>query len=204
VLRARRAVPEAGRRRPARADLRFHSSSRMKPRWLVFALTLPTEDVLFVQYTVPTIIMSRQCDQHSKARARPPAPRAASRPHGQGHCAACIHALPLSNSKCHSLCCSGESAPEQPALRCLPPARAGSARCLHPCFSSYYCSNCCVLGDSGERAPEALQGSASAQQRCGACERRCAPAWQPRWQGACREDERARHATRAAAAATGA
>ena len=49
-----------------RADLKFHSSSRMKPRWLVFALTLPTEDVLFVQYTVPTIIMSRQCDQHSK------------------------------------------------------------------------------------------------------------------------------------------
>ncbi|KAK9841774.1 hypothetical protein WJX81_002131 [Elliptochloris bilobata] len=48
-------------------DLKFHSSSRMKPRWLVFALTLPTEDVLFVQYTVPTIIMSRQCDQHSKA-----------------------------------------------------------------------------------------------------------------------------------------
>ena len=43
----------------------------MKPRWLVFALTLPTEDVLFVQYTVPTIIMSRQCDQHSKARAVP-------------------------------------------------------------------------------------------------------------------------------------
>ncbi len=40
----------------------------MKPRWLVFALTLPTEDVLFVQYTVPTIIMSRQCDQHSKVR----------------------------------------------------------------------------------------------------------------------------------------
>ena len=55
----------------ARADLKFHSSSRMKPRWLVFALTLPTEDVLFVQYTVPTIIMSRQCDQHSKARAVP-------------------------------------------------------------------------------------------------------------------------------------
>ena len=43
----------------------------MKPRWLVFALTLPTEDVLFVQYTVPTIIMSRQCDQHSKARPAP-------------------------------------------------------------------------------------------------------------------------------------
>lgn len=38
----------------------------MKPRWLAFALTLPTDDVLFVQYTVPTIVMSRQCDQHSK------------------------------------------------------------------------------------------------------------------------------------------
>ncbi|CAL5227483.1 g10461 [Coccomyxa viridis] len=48
-------------------DLKFHSSSRMKPRWLAFALTLPTDDVLFVQYTVPTIVMSRQCDQHSKA-----------------------------------------------------------------------------------------------------------------------------------------
>ena len=49
-----------------RADLKFHSSSRMKPRWLAFALTLPTDDVLFVQYTVPTIVMSRQCDQHNK------------------------------------------------------------------------------------------------------------------------------------------
>lgn len=53
-----------------RADLKFHSSSRMKPRWLAFALTLPTDDVLFVQYTVPTIVMSRQCDQHSKVRFR--------------------------------------------------------------------------------------------------------------------------------------
>ena len=35
----------------------------MKPRWLVFALALPTDDVIFVQYTVPTIVMSRQCDQ---------------------------------------------------------------------------------------------------------------------------------------------
>lgn len=50
------------------ADLKFHSSSRMKPRWLAFALTLPTDDVLFVQYTVPTIVMSRQCDQHNKVR----------------------------------------------------------------------------------------------------------------------------------------
>jgi hypothetical protein len=41
----------------------------MKPRWLAFALTLPTDDVLFVQYTVPTIVMSRQCDQHSKVPA---------------------------------------------------------------------------------------------------------------------------------------
>lgn len=53
------------------ADLKFHSSSRMKPRWLAFALTLPTDDVLFVQYTVPTIVMSRQCDQHSKVAAAP-------------------------------------------------------------------------------------------------------------------------------------
>lgn len=53
----------------ASADLKFHSSSRMKPRWLAFALTLPTDDVLFVQYTVPTIVMSRQCDQHSKVLA---------------------------------------------------------------------------------------------------------------------------------------
>ena len=52
------------------ADLKFHSSSRMKPRWLAFALTLPTDDVLFVQYTVPTIVMSRQCDQHNKVRRR--------------------------------------------------------------------------------------------------------------------------------------
>ena len=64
----------------AHADLKFHSSSRMKPRWLVFALTLPTEDVLFVQYTVPTIIMSRQCDQHSKVRTAPCAHASATRP----------------------------------------------------------------------------------------------------------------------------
>lgn len=56
------------RRMCACADLKFHSSSRMKPRWLAFALTLPTDDVLFVQYTVPTIVMSRQCDQHNKVR----------------------------------------------------------------------------------------------------------------------------------------
>ena len=40
----------------------------MKPRWLVFALALPTEDVIFVQYTVPTIVMSRQCDQTARVR----------------------------------------------------------------------------------------------------------------------------------------
>lgn len=45
----------------------------MKPRWLAFALTLPTDDVLFVQYTVPTIVMSRQCDQHNKVQCNPPA-----------------------------------------------------------------------------------------------------------------------------------
>ncbi|KAK9806326.1 hypothetical protein WJX72_010360 [[Myrmecia] bisecta] len=49
------------------SELKFMSSSRMKPRWLVFALTLPTDDVMFVQYTVPTIVMSRQCDQQGKA-----------------------------------------------------------------------------------------------------------------------------------------
>ena len=40
----------------------------MKPRWLLFALTLPTDDVIFVQYTVPTIVMSRQCDQTPRVR----------------------------------------------------------------------------------------------------------------------------------------
>ena len=38
----------------------------MRPRWLVFAMGLPTEDVLFVHYMVPTIIMSRSCDQSGK------------------------------------------------------------------------------------------------------------------------------------------
>ncbi len=40
----------------------------MRPRWLVFALTLPNEDILFVHYKVPTIIMSRACDQFEKVR----------------------------------------------------------------------------------------------------------------------------------------
>lgn len=53
------------------ADLKFNSSSRMKPRWLVFALALPTDDVIFVQYTVPTIVMSRQCDQTPRVRSDP-------------------------------------------------------------------------------------------------------------------------------------
>ncbi|KAL0043372.1 hypothetical protein WJX79_002939 [Trebouxia sp. C0005] len=50
-------------------DMKFATSSRMRPRWLVFALTLPNEDVLFVHYKVPTIIMSRACDQFEKAEA---------------------------------------------------------------------------------------------------------------------------------------
>ena len=39
----------------------------MKPRWLVIAAVLPTQDVMYVQYNVPTIIMSRACDQFTKA-----------------------------------------------------------------------------------------------------------------------------------------
>ena len=38
----------------------------MKPRWLVIAAVLPTQDVMYVQYNVPTIIMSRSCDQLPK------------------------------------------------------------------------------------------------------------------------------------------
>ena len=34
----------------------------------MLALTLPNEDVLFVHYKVPTIIMSRACDQFEKVR----------------------------------------------------------------------------------------------------------------------------------------
>ena len=49
-----------------RADLKFTASSRMKPRWLVIAAVLPTQDVMYVQYNVPTIIMSRSCDQLPK------------------------------------------------------------------------------------------------------------------------------------------
>ena len=49
------------------ADLKFKASSRMKPRWLVIAAVLPTQDVMYVQYNVPTIIMSRACDQLTKA-----------------------------------------------------------------------------------------------------------------------------------------
>ena len=48
------------------ADLKFTTSSRMKPRWLVIAAVLPTQDVMYVQYNVPTIIMSRACDQLTK------------------------------------------------------------------------------------------------------------------------------------------
>ena len=62
------------------ADLKFKASSRMKPRWLVIAAVLPTQDVMYVQYNVPTIIMSRACDQLTKASL-----------HAVYHClAACI------------------------------------------------------------------------------------------------------------------
>ncbi len=74
------------------ADLKFHSSSRMKPRWLAFALTLPTDDVLFVQYTVPTIVMSRQCDQHSKV--------AAGRPYCSSQYSALLNMIAYQRSVC--------------------------------------------------------------------------------------------------------
>ncbi|KAL0055738.1 hypothetical protein WJX82_003952 [Trebouxia sp. C0006] len=48
-------------------DLKFTTSSRMKPRWLVIAAVLPSQDVMYVQYNVPTIVMSRACDQLAKA-----------------------------------------------------------------------------------------------------------------------------------------
>ncbi len=38
----------------------------MKPRWLVIAAVLPSQDVMYVQYNVPTIVMSRACDQLTK------------------------------------------------------------------------------------------------------------------------------------------
>jgi len=59
------------------AGLRFNTSSRMKPRWLLFALTMLTDDVIFVQYTVPTIVMSRQCDQTPRVYP-PPSPHTPS------------------------------------------------------------------------------------------------------------------------------
>ncbi|DBA73804.1 TPA: hypothetical protein ACH3X2_009772 [Trebouxia sp. C0005] len=48
-------------------DLKFTTSSRMQPRWLVIAAVLPSQDVMYVQYNVPTIVMSRACDQLTKA-----------------------------------------------------------------------------------------------------------------------------------------
>lgn len=48
------------------ADMKFASSSRMRPRWLVFVMMLPNQDILFVHYKLPTIIMSRRCDQFDK------------------------------------------------------------------------------------------------------------------------------------------
>ena len=38
----------------------------MKPRWLVIAAVLPSQDVMYLQYNVPTIVMSRACDQLTK------------------------------------------------------------------------------------------------------------------------------------------
>lgn len=38
----------------------------MQPRWLVIAAVLPSQDVMYVQYNVPTIVMSRACDQLTK------------------------------------------------------------------------------------------------------------------------------------------
>ena len=38
----------------------------MKPNWLVFMLRLSTGDTIYVQYLVPTLIMSRQSDQLPK------------------------------------------------------------------------------------------------------------------------------------------
>ena len=46
----------------------------MKPRWLVIAAVLPTQDVMYVQYNVPTIVMSRSCDQLPKVLPRTSAP----------------------------------------------------------------------------------------------------------------------------------
>ena len=48
------------------AELCFKSSTRMKPNWLVFMLRLSTGDTVYVQYLVPTLIMSRQSDQLPK------------------------------------------------------------------------------------------------------------------------------------------
>ena len=48
------------------AELCFKSSTRMKPNWLVFMLRLSTGDTIYVQYLVPTLIMSRQSDQLPK------------------------------------------------------------------------------------------------------------------------------------------
>ena len=50
------------------ADMKFPTSSRMRPRWLAFVMMLPSHDVIFVHYKVPTIIMSRGCAQAEKVR----------------------------------------------------------------------------------------------------------------------------------------
>ena len=44
-------------------------------------MTLPNEDVLFVHYTAPTIVMSRSCGQSEKVRCTPrPSPPPSSPP----------------------------------------------------------------------------------------------------------------------------
>ena len=45
--------------------MKFATASRMRPRWLVLAMMVG-EDALFLHYKVPTIVMSRSCDQNNK------------------------------------------------------------------------------------------------------------------------------------------
>ena len=50
------------------ADMKFATASRMRPRWLVLAMMVG-EDALFLHYKVPTIVMSRSCDQNNKVHS---------------------------------------------------------------------------------------------------------------------------------------
>ena len=87
----------------SRADLKFNASSRMKPRWLLFALTLPTDDVIFVQYTVPTIVMSRQCDQTPRVSSSYCWQSQRSTNHYKHHCMQQRHLMHLA-SRVKELC----------------------------------------------------------------------------------------------------